>query len=207
MASPQAEECKHSATSDGRSTTSARRTPSKLQHLEVTTTAPARKTAFDHRDGLANYLRQPPWSQKSLLHGVPYRMAAFHKWEKMKPVFNFALYGVRPDSTKCWVGLFNHRQTAVDRGRRSVLRITKLAMYPDKRLAYYNSATRRQWTGEKQGRLPHRISTFLPVSVQALLQPSFTFYTNELHQQLPERHSRQQSGTGVGNVGTVEIDI
>ena len=42
-----------------RSTTSARRTPSKLQHLEVATTAPARKTAFDHRDCLVNYLRQP----------------------------------------------------------------------------------------------------------------------------------------------------
>ena len=76
----------------------------------------------------------------------------------------------------------------------------------DKRLAYHNSATRLQWAGEEQGRRTHRITTFLPVSVQALLQPSFTFYTNELHQQLPERHSRQQSGTGAGNVGTVEID-
>ena len=35
-------------------------TPSKLQHLEVVTTAPACKTGFDHRDCLANYLRQPP---------------------------------------------------------------------------------------------------------------------------------------------------
>ena len=60
MASPQAEECKPSATSARRLTTSARRTPSKLQHRDVATTAPARKTVFDHRDGLVNYLRQPP---------------------------------------------------------------------------------------------------------------------------------------------------
>ena len=60
MASPQAGECKPSATSARRSTTSARRTPSKLQHLEVATTAPARKTAFDHRDCLVIFLRQPP---------------------------------------------------------------------------------------------------------------------------------------------------
>ena len=60
MASPQAEECKPSATSAERSTTSARRTPLKLRHLEVATTAPARKIAFDHRDCLENYLRQPP---------------------------------------------------------------------------------------------------------------------------------------------------
>ena len=60
MASPQAKKFKPSATSARRSTTSARRTPSKLQHLEVATTALARKTACDHRDGLANYLRQPP---------------------------------------------------------------------------------------------------------------------------------------------------
>ena len=101
MASPQAEECKPSATSAGRSTTSARRTPFKLQHLEVATTAPARKTALDHRDGLANFLRQPPSSQKSLLHGGPYKIAAFNKCEKIKPVFNSAVYGVRPDSTVC----------------------------------------------------------------------------------------------------------
>ena len=37
-------------------------------------------------------------------------------------------------------------------------------------------------------------------------QPSFTFHTNELHQQLPKRHSRQQTGTGAGYVGTVKID-
>ena len=60
MASPRAEECKPSATSAGRSTISAQRTPSKLQHLEVETTAPARKTAFDHRDCLVNCFRQPP---------------------------------------------------------------------------------------------------------------------------------------------------
>ena len=52
MASPQAEECKPSATSARRSTTSAQKTPSKLQHLEVATTASARKTTFDHRDCL-----------------------------------------------------------------------------------------------------------------------------------------------------------
>ena len=52
MVSQQAEECKRSATSARRSTTSARRTPAKLQHLEVATTAPARKTAFNHRECL-----------------------------------------------------------------------------------------------------------------------------------------------------------
>ena len=52
MALPQAEEGKPSATSARRSTTSARRTPAELQHLEFATAAPARKTAFDHRDCL-----------------------------------------------------------------------------------------------------------------------------------------------------------
>ena len=60
MASPQAEEFKPSATYAGRSTTSARRTHSKLQHLEVATTGRARKPAFDLRDYLVKYLRQPP---------------------------------------------------------------------------------------------------------------------------------------------------
>ena len=60
MASPQAEDCKPLGTSARRSTTSARGTTSKLKHLKVATTAPARKTAFDHRDGLVNYLGQSP---------------------------------------------------------------------------------------------------------------------------------------------------
>ena len=48
MASPQAEESKPSETSARRSITSARKTHFKLQHSEVATTAPARKTAFDY---------------------------------------------------------------------------------------------------------------------------------------------------------------
>ena len=60
MASPQAYECKPSATSARRSKTSARTTPSKLQHLKVATAAPARKTAFHHRNCLVNCLSQPP---------------------------------------------------------------------------------------------------------------------------------------------------
>ena len=56
MASPQAEERKLSATSARRSTNSGRRTPSELQHLDVATTAPPRKTAFDHRDCIVIFL-------------------------------------------------------------------------------------------------------------------------------------------------------
>ena len=37
---------------------------------------------------------------------------------------------------------------------------------PAKRLAYYNSATRLQWTGEEQGPRTHRITTFSLICVK-----------------------------------------
>ena len=67
---------------------------------------------------------------KFIVRGVPYKITAFHKWEKMMPVINCAVHGVRPNSTACSIGLFNHRQTAMYRGRRSVLRTNRIGNVP-----------------------------------------------------------------------------
>ena len=104
------------------------------------------------------------------------------------------------------IGLFNNRHIAMYRGRRSVLRTNRIGNIPTNDWPTIFQLQDGNGPGKNKADVRHIASQFLPVSVQALLQPSCTFYTKELHQQLPERHSRQQSATGAGNVGTVEID-
>ena len=105
MASPQADECKPSATSAQRPTISAWKTPFELQHLEVTTTAPARKTAIVHRDCLVNF-------SQANLHDQ--RKHCFME-------FDTSLFLI----LQCAIGLFNYRTTAMYRERRISLRATK----------------------------------------------------------------------------------
>ena len=135
--------------------------------------------------------------QKSLFHGVPYEIAAFHKWDKINLFFE-----ILPRA----IGGFNHRQTAMYRGRRSVLPTNRIGNISTSDSPIIIQPQDCNGPGKNKADVRHIASQFLPVSVQALLQPSLTFCTKELHHQLPQRHSRQQSGTGAGIVGTVEID-
>ena len=98
-------------------------------------------------------------------------IAAFHKREKIKPV---------SDSAVCYRTFQSPTNRDVPRTEKRVTHKPN-RQCTDKRLAYHNSATRLQCTEEGEGSLEksraHRITTCLPLSVQALLQPSLTFYT------------------------------
>ena len=105
-------------------------------------------------------------------------IAAFHKWEKIKPV---------SDSAVCYRTFQAPTNRDVPKTEKKRVTHIRIGNVPTNDWPIIIQPQDGNGPGKNKADLhTHRLTTFLPVSVQALLQPFFTFYTNELHQQLPE---------------------